>query len=41
MLGGMGSTKTALLIITGLLAPGGLFLLAWLLCRGLLRRIRG
>jgi hypothetical protein len=31
----MASTKTTLLIVTGLLAPGGVLLLAWLLCRRL------
>lgn len=35
----MGSRKTALLIVTGLLMPGGFLLLAWLLCRQLLLRV--
>lgn len=38
MLRGMGSTKTTLLILTGLLAPGGILLLACMLCRWRLRR---
>jgi len=29
----MGSSKTALLVITALLAPGGAVLLVWMLCR--------
>jgi hypothetical protein len=34
----MGSTKTVLLFLTALLAPGGTLVLAWMLYRRLFRR---